>query len=113
MRCSGPRPLRQLPVTVHGRACIKHAEVLAELMRAAISHCGAERGTIQLRDRVHGVLRLEGRCGFGREFPDAFSQRVQVVVTDVDNSPLFSEAARRTLLMHDVHSCTTHARGCL
>lgn len=114
-------PPPPLPFTVHGRACANRAEVLAELMRVAISHCGAERGTIQLRDQMHGGLRLEGRLGFSREFAHAFSyvsgldtlcghafsEGVQVVVADVDNSPLFNEFARRTLLMNGVRSCTS------
>lgn len=58
------------------------------------------------------------RRGFGQEFagafsyvsgPDtlcgyAFSEGVQLVVTDVDSSPLFSESARRTLQVNEVRS---------
>ena len=60
-----------MPFKVHGRACANRAAVLAELMRVAVSHSGAQRGTIQLRDEVHGGLRLEGRRGFSHEFVDA------------------------------------------
>ncbi len=90
-------------------------------MRVAVRHSGAQRGTIQLRDEVHGGLRLEGRRGFSQEFADAFSyvsgpdtlcghafsDASQVAVADVDSSPLFSESARETLLVNEVRSCVS------
>ncbi len=110
-----------LPFTVAGRACANRGEVLAELMRVAVSRSGAQQGTVQLRDQVHGGLQLEGWRGFSQDFADtfsyvsgddtacghAFSDGAQVVVTDVDSSPLFSESARETLLANEVHSCVS------
>ncbi len=110
-----------LPFTVRGRACANRAEVLAELMRVAVSRSGAQRGTVQLHDRVHGGLQLEDWRGFSQDFADtfsyvsgddtscghAFSDGAQVVVADVDSSPLFSESARETLLANEVHSCVS------
>jgi GAF domain/ANTAR domain len=111
-----------LPFTVRGRACTNRAEVVTELMRVVISRSGAERGTVQLHDKVHGGLQLEGWCGFSQDFADTFSyvsgedtpcghsinnNGAQVVVTDVDSSPLFSESARETLLANNVRSCVS------
>jgi hypothetical protein len=105
-----------LPFTVRGRTCTNRAEVVTELMRVAISRSGAERGTVQLHDVVHGGMQLEGWRGFSQDFADAFSyvsadgqvfSDAQVVVTDVDSSPLLSESARETLLANDVRSCVT------
>jgi hypothetical protein len=109
-----------LPFTVRGRAPTNRAEVVTELMRVVISRSGAERGTVQLHDQVHGGLQLEGWCGFSQDFADTFSyvsaddtpcghafSDAQVVVTDVDSSPLFSDSARETLLANDVRSCVS------
>jgi hypothetical protein len=110
-----------LPFTVAGRACATRSEVLAELMRVAVSRSGAQRGSVQLHDHVHGGLQLEGSRGFSQDFADifsyvrgddtacghAFSDGAQVVVTDVAKSPLFSESARETLLAHEVRSCVS------
>lgn len=119
---SGPAaPPPPLPFTIGGRACSTRSEVLAELMRAAVSRCGAERGTVQLRDPVHGGLQIEGKRGFGQDFVDAFSyldepgtpcghafgDARQVVVSDVDTSPLFSESAREVLQANEVRSCVS------
>lgn len=117
---SGPAaPPPPLPFTIGGRACSNRSEVLGELMRAAVTRCGADRGTVQLRDPVHGGLHIEGRRGFGPDFADAFSyvdergtacghafgDARQVVVADVDSSPLFSESAREILRANEVGSC--------
>lgn len=118
---SGPAAPPPLPFTIAGRACSNRTEVLAELMRAAVTRCGAERGTVQLRDPVHGGLQIEGKRGFGQDFVDAFSyldeprtpcghafgDARQVVVADVDSSPLFSESAREILQANDVRSCVS------
>jgi hypothetical protein len=117
-RPAAARP--QLPFTVRGRACTNRAEVVSELMRVVISRSGAERGTVQLNDQVHGGLQLEGWRGFSQEFADTFSyvsaddtscgqafSDAQVVVTDVHSSPLFSDSARETLLANDVRSCVS------
>ena len=117
-RSAAPRP--PLPFTARGRACTTRAEVVAELMRVVISRSGAERGIVQLHDQVHGGMQLEGWRGFSQDFADAFSyvsaddtscrqafSDAQVVVTDVDSSPLFSESARETLLANDVRSCVS------
>ncbi len=118
--CSAAPP-PPLPFTIGGRACSNRTEVLAELMRAAVARCGAERGTVQLRDPVHGGLQIEGKRGFGQDFVDAFSyldeprtpcghafgDARQVVVADVDSSPLFSESAREILQANDVRSCVS------
>jgi hypothetical protein len=118
-RLATPPP--PLPFTVGGRACSNRSEVLAELMRAAVTRCGAERGTVQLRDPVHGGLQIEGKRGFGQDFADAFSyldehgtpcghafgDARQVVVADVDCSPLFSESAREILQANEVRSCVS------
>jgi hypothetical protein len=91
------------------------------LLRAAVTRCGAERGTIQLRDPVHGRLQIEGKRGFGQDFADAFSyldepgtlcghafgDARQVVVDDVDSSPLFSESAREILQANEVRACVS------
>ena len=111
----------KLPFTARGRPCTNRAEVVTELMRVVIGRSGAERGTVQLHDLVHGGLQLEGWRGFSQEFADtfsyvsgddtscghAFSDAAQVVVTDVDSSPLFSESAREALLANDVRSCVS------
>ncbi len=117
-RPSATRP--SLPFTVRGRACPNRAEVVSELMRVVISRSGAERGTVQLHDQVHGGMQLEGWRGFSQAFADTFSylsaddtscgqtfSDAQVVVTDVDSSPLFSESAREALLANDVRSCVS------
>ncbi|SPM26735.1 GAF and ANTAR domain-containing protein [Mycobacterium terramassiliense] len=119
---SGPAaPPPPLPFTIGGRACSNRSEVLVQLMRAAVTRCGAERGTVQLRDPVHGGLQIEGKRGFGQDFVDAFSyldepgtacghafdDARQVVVADVDSSPLFSESAREILRAHEVRSCVS------
>ncbi|OBH00640.1 hypothetical protein A5696_15570 [Mycobacterium sp. E2699] len=118
-RPTGPPP--PLPFTIGGRACSNRSEVLAELMHAALTRCGAERATVQLRDPLHGGLQIEGKRGFGQEFVDAFSyldehgtpcgrafvDARQVVVADVDSSPLFSESAREILQANDVRSCVS------
>jgi hypothetical protein len=109
-----------LPFTVRGRTCTNRAEVVTELMRVVISRSGAERGTVQLHDFVHGGMQLEGWRGFSQAFADNFSyvssddtacgqafNDVQVVVTDVDSSPLVSESLREILLANDVRSCVT------
>ncbi|WP_082958810.1 GAF domain-containing protein [Mycobacterium sp. E3198] len=110
-----------LPFTIGGRACSNRSEVLTELMRAAVTRCGTDRGTVQLRDPVHGGLQIEGTRGFGQDFADAFSYldepgtpcghafggARQVVVADVDSSPLFSEAAREILQANEVRSCVS------
>jgi hypothetical protein len=110
-----------LPFTAGGRTCANRGEVLAELMRVAVSRAGAQRGSVQLHDHVHGGLHLEGSRGFSKDFADtfsyvsgdntacghAFSDGAQVVVTDVASSPLFSEYARETLLAHNVRSCVS------
>jgi hypothetical protein len=105
-----------LPFTASGRACTNRAEVVADLMRVVISRSGSERGTVQLHDQVHGGMQLEGWRGFSQDFADTFSyvsredtswrafRDAQVVVTDVDSSPLFSEPAREALLANDVRS---------
>jgi len=114
-------PPPPLPFTVGGRACSNRSEVLVELMRAAVTRCGAERGTVQLRDPVHGGLQIEGKRGFGQDFADAFSyvderetpcghalgDARQVVVADVDSSPLFSASAREILQANEVSSCVS------
>jgi hypothetical protein len=111
----------KLPFTARGRPCTNRAEVVTELMRVVIGRSGAERGTVRLHDLVHGGLQLEGWRGFSQEFADtfsyvsgddtscghAFSDAAQVVVTDVDSSPLFSESAREALLANDVRSCVS------
>jgi len=111
----------QLPFTAGGRACANRGEVLTELMRVAVSRSGAQRGTVQLHDHVHGGLQLEGTRGFSQDFADtfsyvngddtscghAFNDRTQVVVADVDSSPLFSESVRKTLLANEVRSCVS------
>jgi ANTAR domain/GAF domain len=117
-RAEAARP--PLPFTGRGRACTNRAEVVAELMRVAISRSGAERGTVQLHDFVHGGMQLEGWRGFSQDFVDTLSyvsaddtscgqafSDAQVVVTDVDSSPLLSESARERLLANDVRSCVT------
>ncbi len=110
-----------LPFTIGGRTCSNRSEVLGELMRSAVTRCGAERGTVQLRDPLHGGLQIEGKRGFGQDFVDAFSyldepgtpcahafgDARQVVVADVDNSPLFSESAREILQANEVRSCVS------
>lgn len=110
-----------LPFTVGGRSCTNYGEVLSELMRVAVSRAGADRGTVQLRDPVHGGLQIEGNRGFGQGFVDTFSYLSgqgtpcghafdagsQTVVTDVQSSRLFDEPSRATLLAHDVHSCVS------
>lgn len=97
------------------------AEVLTELMRVTVSRAGADRGSVQLRDPVHGGLHIEGIRGFGQGFVDAFSyvsghdtscghafdEGSQTVVADVESSRLFSESARATLLAHEVCSCVS------
>ncbi|OBF47501.1 hypothetical protein A5787_10320 [Mycobacterium sp. 852002-50816_SCH5313054-b] len=119
---SGPTaPAPTLPFTIGGRACSNRSEVLAELMRAAVTRCGAEGATVQLRDPVHGGLQIEGKRGFGQDFVDAFSyldepatpcghafgDARQVVVADVDSSPSFSESAREILQANGVRSCVS------
>lgn len=118
---SGPAAPPPLPFTIGARACSNRSEVLAELMRAAVTRCGAERGTVQLRDPVHGGLQIEGNRGFGQDFVDAFSyldepgtpcghafgDARQVVVADVDSSPLFNESAREILQANEVRSCVS------
>ncbi len=103
-----------LPFTIGGRACTNRSDVLTALMRQVIIRSGAGRGTVQLCDRVHGGLQIEGRHGFSQAFADtfsyvggtgtscghAFSDGSQVVVGDVDRSALFSASARETLLKH-------------
>jgi hypothetical protein len=117
-RSAAARP--RLPFTVRGRTCTNRAEVVTELMRVVINRSGAERGTVQLQDFVHGGMQLEGWHGFSQTFADTFSYvsahdtscgqaftDAQVVVTDVDSSPLFSEPAREALLANDVRSCVS------
>lgn len=119
---SGPAaPPPPLPFTIGGRACSNRSEVLAELMRAAVTRCGSDGGTVQLRDPVHGGLQIEGKRGFGQHFVDAFSyldepetacghafgNARQVVVADVDSSPMFSESAREILQANNVRSCVS------
>jgi ANTAR domain len=41
--------------------------VLQDLMRAAMSETQADYSTVQVRDPIHGGLRLEGNSGFGRD----------------------------------------------
>ena len=116
-----PGPAPTLPFTAGGRSCANYGEVLSELMRVAVSRAGADRGSVQLRDPVHGGLQIEGKRGFGQGFVDAFSYvgahgtpcgrafdaGNQTVVTDVESSPLFDESARATLLAHEVRSCVS------
>lgn len=120
-RSAPASPPPPLPFTIGGRACSNRSEVLAALMRAAATRCGAERATVQLRDPVHGGLQIEGKRGFGQDFVDAFSyldepgtpcghafgDARQVVVADVDSSPLFSESAREILQANEVRSCVS------
>ena len=119
-RSRPPAARPNLPFTVRGRTCTTRAEVVTELMRVVISRSGAERGTVQLHDPVHDGLQLEGWRGFSQDFADTFSyvrgedtscgavhNGAQVVVTDVDSSPLFTELTREALLANDVRSCVS------
>jgi GAF domain-containing protein len=102
--------------------------VLHELMRSVVALTAAVGSTVHVRDWVHGGLRIEGHRGFGRDFLDFFSyvdhhgcacgdtllHEKQVAVDDVASSPVFSEAARETVLaagMKSVLSTPLLGRG--
>jgi hypothetical protein len=103
------------------RACARRPNrtaVLQDLMRTAMTDAHADHSTVQVRDRIHGGLILEGSSGFGRDFLDFFGyvddggsacgetliDGQQVIVDDVESSPVFDEPDRAMVLTAGVRA---------
>jgi hypothetical protein len=92
--------------------------VLQDLMRAAMAETQADYSTVQVREPIHGGLMLEGNSGFGRDFVDFFgyvddggsacgqtlTHGRQVIVDEVESSPVFDEPDRAMVLKAGVRS---------
>jgi hypothetical protein len=120
-KCNGTDPLPPPTVGFSARACVhmpNRTAVLHDLMRAAMTETQADYSTVQVCDRVHGGLILEGSSGFGRDFLDFFgyvddggsacgetlTHGQQVVVDDVESSTIFDDPDRAMVLTGGVRS---------
>jgi GAF domain/ANTAR domain len=109
------------PLSFSGRAQSarpNRTDLVHDLMRAAIGMTGADYGTVQVRDPIHGGLTIEGHKGFDRSFLDFFSYvdgvgsacgmaltgGRQVWVQDVETSTVFAEKDREAVLKAGVRS---------
>lgn len=114
-----PVPPPSLSFSARGQSAQPNrTDVLHDLMRAAMQHAGTAHGTVQTRDPLHGGLRIDGHRGFDCHFIDFFSyvhdsstscgtaltESRQVLVDDVDGSPVFAQPDRDELLAAGIRS---------
>jgi transcriptional regulator with GAF, ATPase, and Fis domain len=90
--------------------------LLNDILDAAISIMAADKGNIQLLDPVTGALRIHAYRGFSRRFLEFFNevhegkgascgaakqQARRMVVSDIQNSPIFSETPSLGVMLAD------------